>query len=82
MVCPYCGEEQTDPLEAEDESGEYECVECERTFRYYRHITIEYSSMKIEAEEESDECVSVECINKFRYDKCTTIEYSTMKMDD
>lgn len=81
MICPYCGEEQTDLWEADD-FGECECEECGKAFRYFRHMTIEYCSMKIEEEDDSDECEHVECRTKFRYDRRTTIEYSTMKMED
>ncbi|WP_321417535.1 hypothetical protein [uncultured Methanomethylovorans sp.] len=81
MVCPYCGEEQTDPCEAEDDSGEYECEGCGKTFSYNRYITIEYCSMKIEDEDDSDECEHAECRTKFRYDRRMTIEYSTMEIE-
>jgi predicted RNA-binding Zn-ribbon protein involved in translation (DUF1610 family) len=80
MICPYCGEEQTDPCEEEDDSGEYECEGCGKIFRYNRHTTIEYCSMKMEEEDDSDECEHAECRTKFRYDRRTIIEYSTMKI--
>ena len=82
VICPYCGEEQTDSLGTEDDSGECECEECGKIFQYNRHTTIEYCSIKIEAEDAPDECGHDECRNKFRYDRRVTIEYSTMKMGD
>ena len=52
VVCPYCGHEDSDSWELpgdDGEIGETECGECERTFNYYRDITVTYTSMKKEA---------------------------------
>jgi len=44
IVCPYCGEEVGDSWEFEGEDGEWECHECEKTFNWYRTVTVEYST--------------------------------------
>lgn len=46
VVCPYCGEEQSDSWEFSD-SGETECGYCGIEFSYERIIDITYSSQPI-----------------------------------
>jgi len=50
IVCPYCGNEQSDSWEFSDD-GEIECGMCEETFTYERIVTVEYSTAKSECKE-------------------------------
>lgn len=44
MICPYCGYENRDSFEYDDEEGDRECERCEREFEYSRAIEITYST--------------------------------------
>lgn len=44
-VCPYCGAEQSDSWELED-NGEYYCDVCENEYDYTRHTEITYCTYK------------------------------------
>lgn len=46
IVCPYCGYEDRDSWELNDDSGETECGECEMTFNYRRNVSVTYSTTK------------------------------------
>ena len=50
IVCPYCGHEQSDSWEimGNDEDGETDCDECEKSFRWSAHIDITYCTEKME----------------------------------
>lgn len=44
-VCPYCGAEQSDSWELED-NDEYYCDECENDYLITRHTEITYCTHK------------------------------------
>lgn len=49
IVCPYCGEEQSDSWEIAGENGdvqETECYECEKVFKFKTHIEVTFTSIK------------------------------------
>jgi hypothetical protein len=50
IVCPYCGEEQTDSWELSANSGELDCGNCENKFTYERDIQITYSTQKLKSD--------------------------------
>lgn len=46
MVCPWCGYEHGDSWEFNEDSGETDCNECGKTFKFERDISITYSTSK------------------------------------
>ncbi len=44
IICPYCGYEEFDSWEYNDDEGEIECPYCEKKFYYKRSITIKYTT--------------------------------------
>ena len=55
IVCPYCGAKDGDSWEClpgEEDLGNIECWECEKTFSAQRIITVEYCTYKIDWLEE------------------------------
>lgn len=48
MICPYCGDENTDSFEYGEDEGERVCGKCSREFNYIREITITYSTGRSE----------------------------------
>ncbi len=56
IVCPYCGYEFNDSWEFNrDESGETDCPECDRKFKYSVNITVDYSTSKMNCKEIKEE---------------------------
>lgn len=47
ITCPYCGGEETNSWEAEDEGEEYICGCCSSTFSYQRNVIVNYDSQPI-----------------------------------
>ena len=47
ITCPYCGYENSDSWEADDEEDDYECSCCGSTFSYQRNVTVEYCSQPV-----------------------------------
>ena len=47
MVCPYCGEEQSDSWEVPADDGDMSCGHCSRTFRYTRNVSVSYTTTPI-----------------------------------
>jgi len=47
--CPYCGHEHRDSWEfgLGEDDGEDECVECERSFKWSRQVTVTYSTQPV-----------------------------------
>jgi len=48
LLCPYCQHPFAGAWELPYDNGEVECGECEKDFRYTRHIVIKYSTFKLE----------------------------------
>ena len=48
IVCPYCGKEHEwdNDIEPREDSQQFDCYECEKTFLIYASITINWSSKK------------------------------------
>lgn len=44
LKCPYCGYEDSDSWELEEEDSEYECLQCGGIISYERIVTVDYSS--------------------------------------
>ena len=51
ITCPYCGYEDEDSWEFEDEEGVVECESCGKGFNVTQEITVTYSSSKIRCDE-------------------------------
>jgi len=49
IKCPYCGYENQDSWECEEQSEKYECGKCGSTFSYERQLTVEYNSVPVKA---------------------------------
>jgi len=47
LLCPYCQHPYADEWELDKDDGVVECGECEKDFRYTRHIIIKYSTFKL-----------------------------------
>lgn len=47
-VCPYCGHETQDSWELSGDDGVDECGECEKPFRWARHVGVTYCTRKVE----------------------------------
>ena len=47
VVCPYCGCEHIDSWEF-GESGEVECADCMKTFKFERIVTCDYSTERLD----------------------------------
>lgn len=45
--CPYCGYEDIDSFELQDEEDNYKCSRCGGIYNYSRIVTIEYSSTPV-----------------------------------
>lgn len=46
ITCPYCKSEDLDSWEHRQDSDEnYECSNCDKKFRWYREIEVEYKSV-------------------------------------
>jgi transcription elongation factor Elf1 len=65
IVCPYCGNEETDSWEFSDD-GIHECSVCDNEFSYERILTVEYSTSKKECFKHA--LVLREDFHKFIYD--------------
>lgn len=50
IVCPWCGEEQTDSWECDAWDLEYECRYCGKKIEYERNTDVTYSSRKRECD--------------------------------
>ena len=50
IVCPWCGEEQSDSWECCDWDDECECDYCGKVFEYERNTEVTYSSRKRECD--------------------------------
>lgn len=50
IVCPYCEHKFQDSWEFNQDSGEIECYDCEKTFFYERVVDVHYSTSKLEKE--------------------------------
>ena len=48
IVCPYCGQEESDSWEYQADAGQIYCHNCKNEFKYEREITIEYVTSKLE----------------------------------
>ena len=48
-ICPYCGKENLDSWELQDNEDDYECSICGGIYNYSRIVTVEYSSFPVEA---------------------------------
>jgi len=46
IVCPWCGQEQSDSWEASD-SEEHECDNCGNRYKHERNVQVDYSTEKI-----------------------------------
>ncbi len=57
VVCPYCGYEDEDSWELDDDSGETECGSCDKKFEYSRNRSVDYCTSKIQCEEGKHEYV-------------------------
>ena len=47
LICPYCGYEDSDSWELDDEEDEHVCGSCGSTFAYQRIITTHYFSQPV-----------------------------------
>lgn len=45
IVCPYCGEIESDSWEYNGDDGEIECSNCEQTYAYTRVVDISYTTV-------------------------------------
>lgn len=52
IKCPYCGWEDQDSWEFDQEEGTTECGGCEREFNVTREIEVTYSTSKIACEDD------------------------------
>jgi hypothetical protein len=48
ITCPYCGYKFGDSWEYGSDDGVEDCPECEKTFKYNRHVLVNYSTEKME----------------------------------
>lgn len=55
IICPYCGYENRDSWECDDEDDEFECDVCGEVFEYERNYEITYTSRKRMCDYESGE---------------------------
>ena len=46
ITCPYCGYEHGDSYEISDDIGDKQCLNCDKTFSYERHVEVTYSTEK------------------------------------
>lgn len=51
IKCPYCGYEDEDSWEFDQEEGTTECKNCEKEFNVTRNIEVTYSTSKIACED-------------------------------
>ena len=54
MVCPYCGREQPDLLDIDDDDGvtiEVDCVECDQMFNYTYSADHMFTTSRIDRKE-------------------------------
>lgn len=51
ITCPYCGYENGDSWEADDDEDECECPCCGSVFSYQRNVTVEYCSQPVKKAE-------------------------------
>lgn len=47
VTCPYCGYEDTDSWELDDQEDERDCPMCGGVFGYSREVTVSYYSEKV-----------------------------------
>lgn len=47
ITCPYCGYENGDSWESDDDEAEYDCPCCGSVFSYQRNVTVEYCSQPV-----------------------------------
>lgn len=47
ITCPYCGYENGDSWEADDDEDEYDCPCCGSVFSYQRNVTVEYCNQPV-----------------------------------
>lgn len=48
ITCPYCGYEDKNSCEFQEDSGDCTCSNCDKDFFVERHIEVTYSSFPIE----------------------------------
>lgn len=46
LVCPHCGNKDSDSWAYSDEDGVASCGECGKEYYYVRHTTVKYSTEK------------------------------------
>lgn len=51
ITCPYCGYENCDSWEADDDEDECKCPCCGSVFSYQRNVTVEYCSQPVKKAE-------------------------------
>lgn len=51
ITCPYCGYENCDSWEADDDEDECKCPCCGSVFSYQRNVTVEYCSQPVKKTE-------------------------------
>lgn len=51
ITCPYCGWEDNDSWEFDEDEGVVTCGSCEKEFNVTRNIEVTYSTSRIECEE-------------------------------
>ncbi len=50
LVCPYCGNKESDSWEYRESdgfTGEIECGRCEKHYKYETHVDVTFSTKKI-----------------------------------
>lgn len=48
LVCPFCGEDQSDSWELPDEDNKHQCDSCKKYFKYDSETVRTFTSYKIE----------------------------------
>ena len=52
ITCPYCGWEDNDSWEFDQEDGTVECGGCEKEFNVSRNVEVTYSTSRIACEDD------------------------------
>lgn len=50
LICPYCGYDEDEYWEYDDECGTVYCGRCEKEYKYTRHVEITYSTEPLKDE--------------------------------